>query len=574
MSGLGLCFATPLYRSTLSVMSSPPPENRLESWKAIARHLGRSVRTVRRWEQHEQLPVHRLVLRSKASVYAFATELDEWLASRAAQPGIGETRAAPPAGAARAGREGDFSPTSIAVLPFTFAGPDPGQAWVADGFTEEMINGFSALRGLRVTSRTSSIAFKGSDQHSGAIADILGVARLLEGGVVGDGRRLRITVRLIDPNRDNQIWSRQYTGTMDQVFDIQERIARAVVAALQVHLEPAEDRRLARRGLHDLEAWRRVVQARQEALRWRPDALDRARMLLEEAIELAGDHPEITAAMGRTLLNVREAGIDVSDGLLKEAGRWADRAESVDPQGPGTLVLRAWLHYARGDFAPAIQGLRQALAVDHDQPDALGLLSYCLLLTGQEKKARPVVDHLLAVDPLTPLTVCLPGMIHAMEGRFKEAVEPYREMLAKDPGNPVARLFCTWSLFNAGAQAQALAVAAGFEAATHETAPAHVARLYAAAHQGTLDDGGLAPSVRERVEAVEMFARCAAEAFAMGGDVERATHWLGVAVDRGFANYPYISKHSPFFRKLPETDALRSLKARIHERWASFQEAD
>jgi hypothetical protein len=165
-------------------------------------------------------------------------------------------------------------------------------------------------------------------------------------------------------------------------------------------------------------------------------------------------------------------------------------------------------------------------------------------------------------------------MIHAMEGRFKEAVEPYREMLAKDPGNPVARLFCTWSLFNAGAQAQALAVAAGFEAATHETAPAHVARLYAAAHQGTLDDGGLAPSVRERVEAVEMFARCAAEAFAMGGDVERATHWLGVAVDRGFANYPYISKHSPFFRKLPETDALRSLKARIHERWASFQEAD
>ena len=64
------------------------------------------------------------------------------------------------------------------------------------------------------------------------------------------------------------------------------------------------------------------------------------------------------------------------------------------------------------------------------------------------------------------------------------------------------------------------------------------------------------------------------EAFAMAGDVERATHWLGVAVDRGFANYPYISKHSPFFRALPETDALRSVKARIHERWASFQGAD
>jgi TolB-like protein len=554
-------------------MNQTPPEDRLESWKAIARYLGRSVRTVRRWEQHEQLPVHRLMHRSRASVYAFPNELDDWLGSRAAQPGTGKTSVTPPAGAKKDVRGEDPSPTSIAVLPFTFAGPDPNQAWVADGFTEEMINGFSALRGLRVTSRTSSIAFKGSDQPSGAIAGVLGVARLLEGGVVGDGSRLRITVRLIDPTRDDQLWSRQFTGTMDQVFDIQERIARAVVAALQVHLEPAEDRRLAHRGLHDLEAWRRVVQARQEALRWRPDALERALALLGEAIELAGDHPEITAAMGRTLLNLREAGIDVSEAVVEEAGRWAARAERGDPQGPGTLVLNAWLHYARGDLGPAIEGARQALAVDHDQPDALGLLAYCLLLTGQETQARPVVDHLLAVDPLTPLTVCLPGMLHAMEGRFEEAVGPYRDMLARDPGNPVARLFCTWSLFNAGADDEALAMAAGFETAMQDTAPAHVARLYTAAHLGTLDGSGLTPPIRERVAAVEMFARSAAEAFAMGGDVERATHWLGVAVDRGFANYPYISGHSPFFRKLPDTGELQSLKARIHERWVSFQGA-
>ncbi len=555
-------------------MSTSSPEDRLESWKAIARYLGRSVRTVRRWEQHEDLPVHRLMHRSRASVYAFANELDDWLASRAEQPVATKTAAAPPTVKKADGPDPDTSPTSIAVLPFTFAGPDPNQAWVADGFTEEMINGFSALRGLRVTSRTSSIAFKGSDQPSGAIAGVLGVARLLEGSVVGDGKRLRITVRLIDPNRDDQLWSRQYTGTMEEVFDIQERIARAVVAALQLHLEPGEDRRLAHRGLHDLEAWRRVVQARQEALRWRPDALVRARALLEEAIEMAGDHPEITAAMGRTLLNVREAGIDVSDAVVEEAGRWAARAEQADPQGPGTLVLNAWLHYARGDLAPAIAGARQALEVDHDQPDALGLLAYCLLLTGQETQARPVIDHLLAVDPLTPLTVCLPGMLHAMEGRFEEAVEPYRDMLARDPGNPVARLFCTWALFNAGADDEALAMAAGFERATHDTAPAHVARLYTAAHLGTLDGSGLTPPIRERVEAIEMFARSTAEAFAMGGDVERATRWLDVAVDRGFANYPYISKHSPFFRQLPETDALRAVKARIHERWASFQDAD
>lgn len=540
-----------------------PREDRLESWKAIARHLGRSVRTVRRWEQNEGLPVHRLMHRAQASVYAFASELDDWMASRATAPPRSRPAPVEP-------RRAD-APTSIAVLPFTFSGPDPSQAWVADGFTEEMINGFSGLRGLRVTSRTSSLALKGSKQASGAIAEALGVARLLEGGVVGDGQRLRITVRLVDPARDDHLWSRRFTGTMDEVFDIQERIARAVVAALQVHLDPGEDRRLAHRGLGDVAAWRRVVQARQEALRWRPDALERAKLLLEEAIELAGEHPEITAAMGRTLLNFREAGIDVSDALLDEAATWAARAELADPHGSGTLVLNAWLHYARGELGPAIEGLRAALAIDHDQPDALGLLAYCLTLTGQVAAARPVIDHLLAVDPLTPLTVCLPGMANAMEGRFAEAIGPYRDMLAMDPGNPVARLFCTWALFNAGEDDAAMAVAAAFEPATEDAPPAHVARLYTAAHLGTLDGSGLTPQVRERVAAIEMFARSAAEAYAMGGDAERAARWLGVAVDRGFANYPYIEKHSPFFRALPETDALKSLKARIHERWVSFQ---
>jgi len=551
-------------------MSAPSREDRLDSWKAIARYLGRSVRTVRRWEQHESLPVHRLMHRAQASVYAFTTELDEWRDSRAAQPGEGKATPAPATPGEERGYVGGAPPTSIAVLPFTFAGPDPKQAWVADGFTEEMINGFSAVRGLRVTSRTSSLAFKGTDQPSGAIAGVLGVGRLLEGGVVGDGERLRITVRLIDPARDDQLWSRQFTGTMQDIFDIQERIARAVVAALQVHLDAGEDRRLARRGLGDVAAWRRVVQARQEALRWRPDALERARALLEEAIDLVGDHPEITAAMGRTLLNFREAGIDVSDALLEEADRWATRARKAEAQSPGALVLGAWLHYARGDLGPAIEQVRQALEVDHDQPDALGLLAYCLLLTGQTEAARPVVEHLLAVDPLTPLTVCLPGMVHAMEGRFDEAVGPYQDMLAKDPGNPVARLFCTWSLFGAGDNDEALAIAAGFEAATEDSAPAHVARLLTAAHLGTLDGSGLTPHVRESAAAIEMFARTAAEAFALGGDVERATRWLGTAVDRGFANSPYIDEHSPFFRGLPETDELRALKARIRERWASF----
>ena len=311
-------------------MTRSPAEDRLESWKAIARYLGRSVRTVRRWEQQEGLPVHRLMHQSQASVYAFRHELDDWREARAHGPADrhstadswNQAEAEPPArnDDANDNKGSDNGEAAgIAVLPFNFAGPDPAHAWVADGLTEEMIAGFSRLSKLRVTSRTSSFALKGSERDSKTIASLLGVNYLLEGGVVGDGRRLRINVRLIDPRRDDHAWSRQFDGDMEQIFDIQARIARAVVDALQLRLAPAEEAAVGQPAVGDIAAWRRVIQAREAAFRWRPDALEQARTLLTEALELTGENAAICANMGRTLLNYLEAGIPIEGDLLAEA---------------------------------------------------------------------------------------------------------------------------------------------------------------------------------------------------------------------------------------------------------------
>lgn len=555
-------------------MSRPPPEERLDSWKAIARYLGRSVRTVRRWEQQEELPVHRLMHQAQASVYAYASELDAWRAARATEPPrpapSPQTSPAPSRQAAIPPGGPSDPPTAIAVLPFTFSGPDPSQVWVAEGFTEEMINGFSRLGSLRVTSRTSSASFKGSDRDSGAIAQTLGVTHLLEGSVVGDGRRLRIAVRLIDPSRDDHLWSRQFTGDMSEVFDIQERIARAVVAALQLRLAPEEDRGLASRRLDDVPAWRRVVQAREAALRWRPDALDRARDLLTEALADVGENAAVCAAMGRVLLQYREAGLDPDGQHLEAAADWARRAEAADPDNPETRVLMGWLAYARGDFARAIDELQTAVERDHDHPDALGLLCNCLLLTGQVDRARPVIDHLMAVDPITPLTRCLPGFADAMEGRFEEAVGPYRDMLDGDPGNPVSRLFNTWVLFAAGRDDEAMAVAGGFEPFTAESAAAILARRFTAAHLGTVEQVPLPKPVRAVAENSEMYARLASEAWAMAGNAERTAHWLAIAVDRGFANWPYLDRHSVFFAAVSDDPRFQAVAEEVQRRWSAF----
>jgi len=514
---------------------------------------------------------------SKASVYAYPKELDDWRQARAHGPAKTSPSDYPVEsvdgmpGSSR-NTEDKGVPAGIAVLPFSFAGPEPAHSWVADGLTEEMISGFSRVAKLRVTSRTSSSAFKSSDRDSKAIAGLLGVNYLLEGGVVGDGRRFRINVRLIDPQQDDHVWSRQFAGDMEQIFDIQEQIVRAVVDSLHLRLAPFEEVAVGQPAVSDISAWRLVILAREAALRWHPEALEKARSLLMEALELAGENATICATMGRVLLNYQEAGIITDEDLSVEARSWAKRALRVDSGHPETRILNGWLAHTTGDLGLAIEELEKALEQDRDHPDALLLLANCLLRTGQCGRARPIIDHVMAVDPLTPLTRCMPGFLNAMEGRFESAIGPYRDMLERDPANPVARLFNVWILFVAGHEDEAIAIAEGFEGAAEQSTPAHLARQLTAAHRDTLEDRPLAISVTKAAWESEMYSRHAAEGWAKAGNVKRAAQWLDRAVELGFVNWPYLAQHSPFFSPLRDDPSLKPVLEKAKRRWKAISD--
>ena len=195
---------------------------------------------------------------------------------------------------------------SIVVLPFENLSPDPDNEYFADGLTEELIADLSQVSELRVVSRTSAMMFKGARKSIQSIARETGVQYALEGTVRKAGASVRITAQLIDTSRDAHVWAGKFSGTLDDVFDIQENVSREIVDALKVKLTPEEDRRMAARPVDNVAAYDSYLRAvaethgmrgRLQELKDRTgthyvDAVTAAR-LLAELVGVVGFEPEV-----------------------------------------------------------------------------------------------------------------------------------------------------------------------------------------------------------------------------------------------------------------------------------------
>jgi TolB-like protein/tetratricopeptide (TPR) repeat protein len=541
--------------------------DRLDSWKEIAAYVNRSVRTVRRWEAAEGLPVHRHMHQAQGSVYAYRSEIDRWRE--------GESRRPMPRPPAAASRSAAAPPEqSIAVLPFANVSPDPDTGYFAAGLTDEVIADLSKVRALRVTSRTSSMALAGTDKDVRTIGRDLGVRYVVEGSVRRAGARLRVSARLIDASTDEHLWAEKYDGTIEDVFAIEERLARTIVGALAIRLTAEEDRRLAERPVADLHAYECYVQARQAVLRWRQDGIDEAVRLLHNGLAIVGENAVLYAALGRAHLQYREAGVDFTDRPLDEADRCVERVLAIDPSSALGAQLRGWVRYSRGLIGPAVQDLETARRADPGNPDTLGLLVNCYLISGRVALARPLLDQLLAVDPLTPLTRCMPGWADLLEGRFESALAPYRQMFEMDPGNPMARLFYAWVLILNRRDSEVAALADGIPEEVQGSLPAQVTRFLSHAQRGDRVQAlaALTPELESAGTATDLFPRFLAHGYVLVGEPGRAVHWLRIAVDRGFINYPFLAQHDHLLEPLRQRRDFRDLLGTVEERWRAFPE--
>ena len=453
---------------------------------------------------------------------------------------------------------------SIAVLPFTNMSADPDNEFFSDGLTEEIITDLSGVKALRVISRNSSMQFKASTRALRDIGRALGVRYLLTGSVRKAGAALRITAQLVDAEKDTPLWAEKYAGTMDDVFDVQERVSRAIVAALRITLSAAEDVRLAARPIQNPRAFELYLQARDELRRY-GSSRSRASTLLQRAIEIEGESPPLRALRAFMEFAQVRAGVSADLQPLDVAEAEARALVELVPDAAYGHALLGFVAYERGQLRESARHLRTAMDIDPADADAIFFLVIALQAAGQIDEAQALATRFHATDPLSPFAGLMLGATQWFAGRAGARVDAIEASLAMDPENPILRWTLGYTYALMGRLTDAAAQATWMIA--------HAPLLPYSVQLSSLVNA----SEGRAAEALEALARVdlapldahhtfhLSESFAMAGDTARALELLERAVDRGFYPYRFFADYCPFMaplRGMPEFDRIVAKAAR------------
>lgn len=322
------------------------------------------------------------------------------------------------------------SDNSIAVLPFVNMSSDEEQEYFSDGLSEELLNLLAKIPELRVAARTSSFSFKDKDIGVPEMANQLNVAHILEGSVRKHGDQLRITAQLIRADSGYHLWSQTYDRQLDNVFQIQEDIARAVTDALRITLlgEAPKSQRT------DSAAYQLFLEGRYLKRQLESDSLLAALEVLKKAVEIDPSYAPAWIELADTYFWInRPEDIPLADQAI-------ETAVGIDPGYAQAYYVRgaSWL-YKKNKFAEGIADFEYALELEPDNADLVAAVGKGALVTGQFDIAIAQMQAALALEIVPEFYYHL-GRAYLSSGRLDEAEASFRTMMELAPDSPAQPL--------------------------------------------------------------------------------------------------------------------------------------
>ena len=433
---------------------------------------------------------------------------------------------------------------SVAVLPFENLSDDSENEYFSNGITEDILTNLSRIEDLHVRSRTSVMAYKDSRKSIREIAGELGVGTVLEGSVRRAANRVRVSVQLIDAISDRHLWADTFDRDLEDIFQVQSAIAETIARSLKTKLRPEEVERIRRPPTDNVDAYDHYLRGR-EASR-RSDA-DGAIAALEEAVSLDPDFaPAHGALAGAYVQSMYWHGASPPEVLPKAKEHVTRALELDDEQALSWMAKGAISYHLDRAWIGAEAALRRARDLGPEDADILLWNGHMLALQRRFDEAIEVFRDGVASDPHHVYNRSWIGFAQVMKGDLdeqEEAEQHLREAVARDPSNHEAQQFLGWSLLCWGRFQE---VADQF-ARCHELVPNpfyFVLRIRALMEVDPgLDVSGALDKVRNAAEEIQFHEALSVMAV-MEGDLELALHHLEMGTEK---RSPIV----PWFRSLP-----------------------
>lgn len=329
----------------------------------------------------------------------------------------------------------EAAPRTVAVLPFSNLSRSAENDYFSDGLTEELIHALTKFSGMRVVAWNSAARMRGTEEDVREVRRQLHVANVLTGSVRIAGQSLRVRVQLIDTATGVYLWSETFDRQMQDVFAIQEEIARAIVRTLRVQLEAGAETELGGRRPTSITSYEFYLKGRYHLHRRTPDELRRALEYFQAAVESDGSSGLAYAGLADAYcLNVDYGLLHPADGIPKIRAA-ANRAIEIDAAlaeaYPSLAVIRA---QRDREWDDAERLYRKAIALNPGYATAHHWLATDYLAPlGRFEEATDEIETALELDPLSSIIHEGRASFCTLQRRYEEAVRRYRELVEFDP---------------------------------------------------------------------------------------------------------------------------------------------
>jgi TolB-like protein len=440
----------------------------------------------------------------------------------------------------------------LAILPFENLSGDPGQEYLSDGLTQEMIAQLGRLHpaSLSVIARTSVMQYKKTSKPIDQIGRELGVDYVLEGSARGEAGRIRISAELIRVRDQMQIWADSFERDLSGILALQSDVAQKVAAALALKLLPAEQSRIAGARTVNPEAYEAYLKGLQHWYKLTPADMDAAQRYFEVA--LAKDPNYALAHVGIALvwLGRSQTGL-ISPGEAAAKGKPAImKAVALDDTIAEThYVLACFRTWSEWDWAGAEPEFKRAIGLNPSFPDAPAYYSHFLMHMGRSEEALAQIRRALELDPFNALFHGLFGVDLYYLRRYDDAIAQARTALQTGPDDPIGQAVL-WNAFAAkGMHKEAFAAS--------KVALSYYGdrELDEALDQGYKEAGYRGAMKRAADALIAHFHKSyanptdIAQLFGEAGEPARAVEWLEKGYEVRDQNMPYLG--------LPIYDSLR-----------------